>query len=700
MNLKSRSRILCCILTFVLCFACIPFNAISAAVTLTNNITGTEDGYDYELWKDSGTTSMVLTGGGTFSCSWSNINNALFRKGKKFNSTQTYKEIGNISVEYACDYNPDGNSYLCVYGWTKSPLVEYYIVESWGTWRPPGATAKGQVTIDGGTYDIYETTRVNQPSIEGDTTFQQYWSVRTTKRTSGTISVSEHFKAWESFGMPMGKMYEAALTVEGYQSSGTANVTKNNIIIGGDIPDPTDPPKTVEPDENGYYFHSTYESGTDGWETRGASKISSSGTAACVGSKSLFVSGRTDSWNGTGRTLDTAAFVPGSAYSFSAMVMQNSGSSQELNMTLQYDDASGETQYAQVATVTAKNGEWAKLENTSYTIPSGASNLLLYIETPENLIDFYVDEAIGAVKGTKNPASGSSTTIYPIGDVNHSGTVDATDLIDLSGYLLNDGTKIYADTSDINGDKVVDCFDLCLLRKLLTEATDDLEPGQWRNTADISWIDTSKPMVALSFDDGPVGTASTATSTRIQDALADNGAHATFFYWGNRITSSNQSEISRAKQLGFEVANHTYTHPYLTNLTANEINDEITKTSDILSGLTGGQTNFLIRPPYLSVNATVKENCGAPLITCGVDVQDWNNATAQQIINTITSGMSNGTLDNKIVLMHETYTTTAEAIEYLAPYMKSQGWQIVTVSELFKANGKDMYSGEVYTAAS
>lgn len=206
---------------------------VQAATTLYDSKTGTEDGYDYELWKDRGTTSMTLTGNGTFECSWSNINNALFRTGKKFDQTKTYQQLGNISVEYGCDYQPNGNSYLCVYGWTVDPLVEYYVVDSWGTWRPPGSTPKGQITVDGATYDVYETTRYNQPSIKGDTTFQQYWSVRTTKRTSGTITVSDHFKAWESMGMKMGKMYETALTVEGYQSSGTAKVYKHNITIGG-----------------------------------------------------------------------------------------------------------------------------------------------------------------------------------------------------------------------------------------------------------------------------------------------------------------------------------------------------------------------------------------------------------------------------------------------------------------------------------
>ncbi|HSC89355.1 MAG TPA: glycoside hydrolase family 11 protein [Polyangiaceae bacterium] len=183
---------------------------------ICNNQTGTHCGYTFEYWKDSGSGCLTNAADG-FSVNWSNINNLLGRKGVRPGSASDV-------VTYTADYQPNGNSYLCVYGWSQNPLVEYYIVDSWGTWRPPGSGFMGTVTSDGGTYDIYRTQRVNQPSIEGTKTFYQYWSVRQSKRSSGTITVGNHFNAWAAQGMNMGSLYEVSMTVEGYQSSGQATV--------------------------------------------------------------------------------------------------------------------------------------------------------------------------------------------------------------------------------------------------------------------------------------------------------------------------------------------------------------------------------------------------------------------------------------------------------------------------------------------
>ncbi len=235
----------------VLCFALTVGAALSVvraeSLVFTENRTGKYQGYNFELWKDNGDTAMSLNGGGTFSCNWGNIGNALFRTGIKYNPEVGMNNLGELSLDYGCTYQPRGNSYLCVYGWMKLDLIEYYIIENWNSFKPPGGGGrhKGTVEIDGGVYDIYESDRINQPSIIGNTTFKQYWSVRQERRTSGTVSISKHFEAWEECGLKLGKvMNEVALCIEGFRSQGIADVYHNVMSVDG-VPVSTEGPMTM-----------------------------------------------------------------------------------------------------------------------------------------------------------------------------------------------------------------------------------------------------------------------------------------------------------------------------------------------------------------------------------------------------------------------------------------------------------------------
>lgn len=196
----------------------------------TPNSEGQSNGYFYSFWSDgTGDVTYTNLAGGAFSSVWTG-NQGNHVGGKGWNPGTTSRVL-----TYSGTYAPSGNSYLAFYGWTRSPLIEYYVVESFGTYNPStGATVKGTVTTDGGVYDILTTTRTNQPSIDGTATFQQFWSVRRDKRSSGTITFANHVAAWRSFGMNLGTShYYQILAVEGYFSSGRATMT---IGSGGTSP--------------------------------------------------------------------------------------------------------------------------------------------------------------------------------------------------------------------------------------------------------------------------------------------------------------------------------------------------------------------------------------------------------------------------------------------------------------------------------
>ncbi|MEE1034526.1 MAG: polysaccharide deacetylase family protein [Agathobacter sp.] len=200
-------------------------------------------------------------------------------------------------------------------------------------------------------------------------------------------------------------------------------------------------------------------------------------------------------------------------------------------------------------------------------------------------------------------------------------------------------------------------------------------------------VDPAKPMIALTYDDGPYS----LVTSRILDALEAVGGRATFFNVGNRI-GSYQGVAKRAVQIGCSISNHTWDHTSLTSLGSSSIVSEITGCDNAIKNYTG-ETSLLVRPVGGAVNATVKASVDAPLILWSVDTLDWKNRNASSVYSKVIGHVQDG----DIVLMHDLYTSTAEASEKMIPELVREGYQLVTVEELAYYKGYTLKDGQTYT---
>ncbi len=217
------------------------------------------------------------------------------------------------------------------------------------------------------------------------------------------------------------------------------------------------------------------------------------------------------------------------------------------------------------------------------------------------------------------------------------------------------------------------------------------EPITAVHTADMTGVDVTKPMVALTFDDGPdYGDV----TDRILAALKEYGGHASFFQEG-ASASALPELMSRIAEAGHEIACHTYDHShYGSNVTA----DDIVLADDAIEQATGkrptafrspgGETTDLIR------NVCVSEKM--PIFYWSIDTEDWKSRDADAVCDAVMGHVSDG----DIVLMHNVYDSTADAVERIVPYLVEEGYQLVTVSQLVQAKtGKPPVPGTQYITA-
>ncbi len=761
--MRKSKKIIAVVLSLILAFSFsfMGYNA-KAAQVYYNNTEGNDGAYTYVLWKDYGDTSMTVKGGGTFECWWQNIGNALFREGVKFDCTKTYQQIGNISINYGVDYQPNGNSYLCVYGWTRNPLVEYYIVESWGTWRPPGASSKGTITVDGGTYEVYETTRYNQPSIDGDTTFQQYWSVRTSKRTSGTITVTDHFRAWEQMGMRMGNLYEASLNIEGYQSSGWADVYSNTVTVGGS----GNSGNYNNGGNNGGYNNG----GNNGGNSGGVQNSDGSGSAApgtnqgtvfeCENmTKSGQYTGNISSpFNGVALYANNDAISTNVNFTSGTHDITLRGASDGDNLaqvdlvignqtkgTFYFGDANtaeytiknvntGTGNQTVKLVVTADNSgnnnsgnNWNNNNNGNNNSGTGASATVKQAEDMQKSGQYTgnINNPFGGVALYANNDAVSYTQYFSEGThdftlrgASNNSQMAKVDLVignqtkgtfyfgdaNAAEYTIknvshgtgNQTVKLVVTADDGNWDAYVDYLSISGAGTVQNEnganagntynannnAGNNTANNQGSNAGNTGNIDPNGKMIALTFDDGPSAT----TTGQVLDVLDRYGVKATFFLMGQNINDGTRAIMQRQNSAGHELANHSFTHSDMTRMSYSAIQDEINRTNNLIRQYTG-QTPKFFRPPYISINNTMYQAIDLAFVQ-GAMLNDWENGTSvQQRVN----NALNAARDGQIIMLHdfEGNYQTVQALSQIIEGLKNQGYQFVTLSELFQYKGKN-----------
>ena len=202
------------------------------------------------------------------------------------------------------------------------------------------------------------------------------------------------------------------------------------------------------------------------------------------------------------------------------------------------------------------------------------------------------------------------------------------------------------------------------------------------------YIDINKKMIALTFDDGP-----NYNTSKILEILNKYNVRATFFVLGSKI-NHNEKIIKTMDEYGMEIGNHTYSHKLMTSMSNLDIIKEVEDTSDLIYNIVGKYPN-LVRPSYGSFNKKIKESINMPIIIWNIDTLDWKSHNSKKIVSRVMNKVSDG----DIILMHDIYSATVKAVDILVPKLISEGYQLVSVSELFYYKNINLENGRVYGKA-
>lgn len=266
----------------------------------------------------------------------------------------------------------------------------------------------------------------------------------------------------------------------------------------------------------------------------------------------------------------------------------------------------------------------------------------------------------------------------------------------VQGILNTDGKKVYVVKSN---EMIVYYYDYTYDYEYLEEVSLKINYNEIKDLLDFTYqldqeyenedgyqYSKDKKTVAITFDDGP----SSTYNKQFLEVLAKNKAHATFFMVGTMMNSCQKCVLDTYNS-GNEVASHTYNHINIKKSDPLEVNENIEKTDDLFYQITGDHIKY-VRPPYGAYNKTNLENVNYPLILWNVDPEDWRYRDVEKIVNNVMENVSDGS----IILMHELYQTSLEALEIILPKLYAEGYQVVSVGELAELQDRSIEAHHAY----
>jgi peptidoglycan/xylan/chitin deacetylase (PgdA/CDA1 family) len=192
------------------------------------------------------------------------------------------------------------------------------------------------------------------------------------------------------------------------------------------------------------------------------------------------------------------------------------------------------------------------------------------------------------------------------------------------------------------------------------------------------------PCAALTYDDGP----DARTTPQLLAILAEKNAQATFFMTGSNA-AANPSTAKQVAEAGHAIGNHTFSHPNLTKLSPPAVRKEIERTDAAIAAATGSIPPMM-RPPYGAADAAVQAAVGKPLMIWAVDSLDWQSKNPAAFVPKVLKEITPGAM----VLMHDVQPTTIAGQQELITALQRQGYQLVSVPQLFE--GIPLLPGHVY----